>query len=140
MINKLKKRMEKRAPVTDALWSEVQEHSKLMYFKKNEVLISYSSIHKYVYFVASGSFISTLILENGLEQAVWFYLEDLFDFIRTQEIGAHRLVHTSLDFIKYIQNKYPLLISRISSKDMAYFTGISPEWYSKLKKKVGVLN
>jgi len=190
MINKLKKRIERRAPVNDALWIELQEHSKVMHFKKNEVLINYSSIHKYVYFVVSGSFISTLVLENGVEQAVWFYLEDIFefalcmdsyyldeptkyeiraledstvikfnkqiidswvlkypsfnefyrcdiifDFIRTQEISAYRLVHTPLDFIKYLQNKYSLLISRISSKDMAYFTGISPEWYCKLKKK-----
>ena len=186
-----KKIIEKNSnPINARLWEEIKTKSQLITLEKNEILISYGSNHKYVYFVTSGSLVVSTISEDGNEKAVWFHLADVFnmatcvdsyfhnkatiyqikalenatvikfsknnfdtwiqnypsfnqyyingiteDSIAIQELKALRLVSTPEQFLKILKERYPSLINRVSSKNMAHFLGISPEWYSKLKKK-----
>lgn len=60
------------------------------------------------------------------------------DFIALNEISAYKLSHSPKQFLEYLNHHYPSIIKRVSSKNMAHFLGVSPEWYSKLKKKMGL--
>ena len=60
----------------------------------------------------------------------------LHDSILMNEIRNHIITYKPLDFVKYLYNNYPIFIERIPSKHIANFMGITPEWYSKLKKKI----
>ena len=65
-----------------------------------------------------------------------FYFRDVVtNCITINEIRNYMLSHTPLQFLDYIKKNYPAYFDRLSSKNMAHFLGISPEWYSKLKKK-----
>ncbi|MEM1321898.1 MAG: Crp/Fnr family transcriptional regulator [Bacteroidota bacterium] len=64
------------------------------------------------------------------------YFKDLANISTIiQDLRSYKLSHTPLQFLTYINNKYPVFSQRLSSKHMAHFLGVSPEWYSKLKKK-----
>lgn len=56
------------------------------------------------------------------------------------EIRNHMSSHSSLEFIKYLKNKYPVILNRIPDKNIAELMGITPEWYSKLQRKLNNLN
>ncbi len=191
MLDKLRTRIGKRGMVvSESLWEEAKQHSELIAIKKNEILIEFGNRHKYAYFVVEGSFMSSMIAENGDIKAVWFHLDNLFemalcldsyfldelskyqikamedslvikfnkqivdqwvinypvfnqfyikdiinDYIEVNEIRAYKLANSPLDFLNYLNSKYPQIQDRVSSKNMAHFLGVSPEWYSKLKKK-----
>ena len=67
-----------------------------------------------------------------------FYITDLVkDFMAINELRAFALVHSPEQIFYYIAEKYPSIPVRVSSKNMAHFLGVSPEWYSKLKKRMG---
>ena len=192
MFYKLKSRIQQKGRVlSEEVWNEIEQHAEVLSLKKNEVLIEYGSRHKYVYFVAQGGFMTSLITENGKKRAVWFHLEEVFematcmdsyflneptkyevkaiedstvirfnkphvdlwvlkypsfnqiyiadiiaDYIAVNEMRAFKLAHAPLEFLDYINQKYPIIATRVSSKNMAHFLGVSPEWYSKLKKKI----
>ena len=69
------------------------------------------------------------------------YISDIVsDFIAVNELRAFRLANPPLVFLNYIHTNYPLIKERVSSKNMAHFLGVTPEWYSKMKKKNGLLN
>ena len=178
-------------PISKDLWEEINEHSELISVKKNDVLINYGSRHKHAYFIASGSFVTSTISEDGDKKSVWFHFDELFniavctdsyflneftkyeikaledskvikfnkhhvdlwalkyplfnqhyhsniifDFVSLHEIRAYRLSHSPTKFLDYLNKKYPTFNKRVSSKNMAHFIGVSPEWYSKLKKKM----
>ena len=66
-----------------------------------------------------------------------FKAEDILqDFIIMNEIRNHIIAHKPLDFLKYLSSNYPLIVRRVPDKNIANFMGITPEWYSKLKKKL----
>ncbi|MEM9000553.1 MAG: Crp/Fnr family transcriptional regulator [Bacteroidota bacterium] len=66
-----------------------------------------------------------------------YYRSDLAkDFMIASEIRNHLVSRSSLDFLKYIHANYPILLSRTPSKNVAHFMGITPEWYSKLKRRI----
>jgi len=55
--------------------------------------------------------------------------------VAAEEMRAYQLAHSPLEFLAYIDRKYPVFKKRISGKNMARFIGVSPEWYCKLKKR-----
>lgn len=57
----------------------------------------------------------------------------LNDIMQSNEIRNHMVSHTPSEFIEYLKNKYPFLLERIPDKNIAYFMGITPEWFSKIK-------
>ena len=66
-----------------------------------------------------------------------FKAEDiLHDFITMNEIRNHIISLKPLDFLKYLSENYPSVLKRVPDKNIANFMGITPEWYSKLKKKL----
>ena len=191
MHEKLKDKIEKTNPINVELWKEIKSKSKIIILQKNEILVSYGSNQKYVYFIASGSLLASTISKSGKEKAIWFHLDDIFfiatcvdsyfhnkptkyqikalenstvikfskqsfdswvqkypsfnqfyingiteDSIVVQELKALRLVSTPEQFLAILKEKYPSLIDKVSSKNMAHFIGVSPEWYSKLKKRM----
>lgn len=66
-----------------------------------------------------------------------FKSEDILrDFITMNEIRNHIIMLKPLDFLKYLKTNYPSILRRIPDKNLANVMGITPEWYSKLKKKL----
>ena len=66
-----------------------------------------------------------------------FYLSDLVTgFMAINEIRAFTLAHNPEQIFSYVIDKYPSIIRRVPSKNFAHFLGVSPEWYSKLKKRM----
>lgn len=64
-----------------------------------------------------------------------FKSEDILsDFITMNEIRNHIITLKPLDFLKYLNTNYPSIVQRIPDKNIANVMGITPEWYSKLKK------
>lgn len=191
MYTKLKKLIELDGqPIHKDLWDEMKSQSKVFEIKKKEILIPYGSNKKYVYYIASGSFMLTMSFREGEGKAVWFHLDDMsnmatcadsyflneptkyelkaledsfvirfskksFDAwilkykmfnqfyikgitngrVAIQEARALRMICTPEEYLNFLNDKYPQLTKRIPSKHIAHFLGISPEWYSKLKKK-----
>ncbi len=194
MYQKLKESFEfDGQPINKDLWDEMKTQSNLLQIKKKEVLIPYGSNKKYVYFIASGSFMLTLSFREGEGKAVWFHLDSMsnmatcadsyflneptkyelialenstvirfskksfdswvlkyamfnqfyirgitYERIAIQESRALRMLCTPEEYLNFINEKYPQLTKRIPSKYIAHFLGISPEWYSKLKKKASL--
>ncbi|MEM6842685.1 MAG: Crp/Fnr family transcriptional regulator [Bacteroidota bacterium] len=66
----------------------------------------------------------------------FFIRRILFDYITVFEARSYLLTYTSSEFLEYISDKYPLIIERIPAKYIADFIGVTPEWYSKLKKEL----
>lgn len=64
----------------------------------------------------------------------FFRLDMITDFIMGEEIRTHLLSYTKKDFLKYLRENYPILITRTPSHALANFMGITPEWCSKLKR------
>lgn len=65
-----------------------------------------------------------------------FYIEGITkDSLLMQELRTLKLISSTKEFIAILQDKHPSLVKRVSSKNMAHFLGISPEWYSKLKNQ-----
>nr|WP_321232208.1 Crp/Fnr family transcriptional regulator [uncultured Psychroserpens sp.] len=56
------------------------------------------------------------------------------------EIRNHMASHSALEFINYLKNKFPMILDRVPDKNIAELMGITPEWYSKLKRKLNNLN
>jgi CRP-like cAMP-binding protein len=79
MIEKLKAKFEKRFPMDDQLWEEVQLYAKKITVKKGEILVHYSGVERNVYCIVAGSFEISLISTNGDKNTVWFFFEELFD-------------------------------------------------------------
>lgn len=73
-------------------------------------------------------------LENYPEFNVFFRMDMINDFTLSEEIRTHLICYTKKDFLKYLQEKFPIIVSRTSAHALADFMGITPEWYSKLKK------
>ncbi|MEM9077974.1 MAG: Crp/Fnr family transcriptional regulator [Bacteroidota bacterium] len=66
-----------------------------------------------------------------------FYLQDVLkSFFLATEIRNHLISHTPVDFIQYLRDYYPEIIVKVPSKYLAEFMGITPEWLSKLNKKL----
>jgi len=89
---------------------------------------------------------NTLVLQvSKLQMDLWlsefpefhdFYLERIIaGTIATDEMRACQLAYPPLEFLDYLDQEYPVFRQRLSSKNMARFIGVSPEWYSKLKRR-----
>ena len=77
------------------------------------------------HWVKHNSYFNQLYLQNFVN-----------DFVTIYEARSCLLTFTSLEFLKYTQEKFPYLLEKLPSYHIADFMGISPEWYSKLKKKL----
>lgn len=79
-------------------------------------------------------------VDQTIEEYPEFYkfkAEDiLHDFIIMNEIRNHIISLKPLDFLKYLSENYPSVLTRVPDKNIANLMGITPEWYSKLKKKL----
>ena len=64
----------------------------------------------------------------------------LNDLVILFEIRNHMASYTPIDFIKYLKEKYPIILTRIPDKNIAGLMGITPEWYSKMQQKLNDLN
>ena len=63
---KLKERIQRSVFINDALWEELKTHGTLIHVNKNQNLIQQSSKSRNVYFIASGSFMHSLISASSL--------------------------------------------------------------------------
>ena len=61
----------------------------------------------------------------------------LDDFFLMNEIKNRISSFSSIEFIGYLTRFYPNLIDRVPAKILADLMGISPEWFCKLKKRLG---
>ncbi|MEM9000551.1 MAG: cyclic nucleotide-binding domain-containing protein [Bacteroidota bacterium] len=191
LIDKFKRTIELRTPVSDELWGRLKASASEICVKKNRVLIPYSSSLQKAYFLAKGSFECSLITTDGDRQTVWFFLDEVFDvvvcmdsyflgeptkyevtaledsivykfekkvvdaivleypefnkfyrediiddYIKLNEIRNHMVAKSPEAFLRYLKDNYPAILNRAPSKNLAHFMGITPEWYSKLKKKL----
>ncbi|MEL6918419.1 MAG: hypothetical protein AAFO99_11890 [Bacteroidota bacterium] len=193
MLEKLKSKIESQFPVSQEFWKELQNNSKQITVKKNNILVAYGSLSGKSYFVAKGSFKSSMLTISGNYKTVWFYFDELFyfipildsrvsrkptkyeimamedsvviemenavcrlwyekyhefnmfsrmdlikDFTMADDIRTHLISYSKEDFLRYLYEKYPIILSRTPSKTVADFMGITPEWYSKIKKKINL--
>ncbi|MEM6397205.1 MAG: hypothetical protein AAF741_12725 [Bacteroidota bacterium] len=192
MYNKLLQRVRDAGfNVSDEFLEQIKANSELIFVGKNEKLIEIGTVHKYGYFILSGSFVRSVITDFGEQKAVWFYFDELFnmmispdgyftnnttkyeikaiensrlikfskesvdswiyehaffsqmylediaqEFLILNDFWAYKLSHSTIQFIKYINSKYPIILNRVPAKHIAHFLGVSPEWYSKLKKRL----
>ncbi|MEO0572179.1 MAG: cyclic nucleotide-binding domain-containing protein [Bacteroidota bacterium] len=74
-------------------------------------------------------------LESHLNFNRFFRYDIAHHLTLTYEINAYRLINTPMDFYSYLNSRYNELFHRIPANKMANFIGISPEWFSKLRKK-----
>lgn len=58
------------------------------------------------------------------------------DFVTIYEARSCLLTYNSEEFLNYVSQKFPFLLDKLPAYLIADFMGISPEWYSKLKKKL----
>ncbi|MEM1338003.1 MAG: hypothetical protein AAF634_13020 [Bacteroidota bacterium] len=58
------------------------------------------------------------------------------DFVKMDEIRAHLIGYSKEDFVRFLYKKYPVLLRRTPGNTVADFMGITPEWYSKIRKKI----
>lgn len=59
------------------------------------------------------------------------------DFVSIYEARSCLLSLSSLDFLKYTRRKFPFIFEKLPAYLIADFMGVTPEWYSKLNRKVG---
>lgn len=64
----------------------------------------------------------------------------IYEFAISQEIRNHMISHSPIDFLVYLNQKFPAIFHRVPDKNIARFMGLTPEWYSKVKKKMKDLN
>ena len=69
----------------------------------------------------------------------FFRLDMINDFIMGEEIRTHLVCYSKKDFLRYLFESYPIIVSRTPSHALADFMGITPEWCSKLKKNLLIL-
>lgn len=66
-----------------------------------------------------------------------FYVESIIqDFLTIFEARSSLLTFTSLEFLQYTKTRFPFIFDRLPAHMIADFMGITPEWYSKLQKKL----
>lgn len=66
-----------------------------------------------------------------------FYIQDVIqNFITIYEARSSLLSMSSLDFLRYSRDKFPIMFERLPSYYIADLMRITPEWYSKLQKKL----
>lgn len=66
-----------------------------------------------------------------------FFLRNIIqDFVIIYEARSCLLTYNSLEFLRYTKRKFPFLFERLPAYYIAEFMGITPEWYSKLQKKL----
>ncbi|MEL6190537.1 MAG: Crp/Fnr family transcriptional regulator [Bacteroidota bacterium] len=58
------------------------------------------------------------------------------DFITIYDARSSLLTYSTLEFLQYTQEKFPFILEKLPAHYIADFLGITPEWYSKLKKKL----
>ena len=84
------------------------------------------------------------LIESWLEKYPYlneFVRKDIiYGLVNLFEIRNHMSSHSSLEFIKYLKTNYPNVLERIPDKNIAELMGITPEWYSKLQRKLVDLN
>ncbi len=66
-----------------------------------------------------------------------FYREVIISrFLSIQNVRSVLLTNTVEDLVLYLKKNHPLFFLRVQDYYLAQFIGVSPEWYSKLKKKL----
>ncbi|MEM7486777.1 MAG: hypothetical protein AAF348_16335 [Bacteroidota bacterium] len=58
------------------------------------------------------------------------------DYIISTEMRNYMVAHTPKEFIVYLKEHYPIFFERTPSKRIASFMGVTPEWYSKLRRTI----
>ena len=189
MIDKIRKRIESHVPVSDETMNELESHFETFDIKKQETLVHYGDSNRNLFFIISGSFEISFVLNDGSKKTIWFFMDELFDVaicpdslimevptsyeitalensrvmkIRYQilldifdkaphlykykaesiakdlmimnEIRSRIAVLKPIEVMEYLNHNFPMLIKRIPAKNLASLMGITPEWYSKLKK------
>lgn len=112
-------------PMIGNNFAEIQDSSLTYYIKANEntKLVEFkldfavSCIEKYP-FLAKTNFLNTL---------QYFQTHYL--------IQNHLIALSSLDFFQWFLTHYGSIFNRFQSQDIASFMGITPAWFSKLKRK-----
>jgi hypothetical protein len=63
------------------------------------------------------------------------FLNSLHYFQTHYLIQNHLIALSSLDFFQWFLKHYGMIFSRFQSQDIASFMGVTPAWFSKLKRK-----
>lgn len=65
------------------------------------------------------------------------YIQSIItDFVTIYEARSSLLSLSALDFLKYTKENFPFIFEKLPSYYIADFIGVTPEWYSKLQKKL----
>ena len=65
-----------------------------------------------------------------------FYSERILrDYLDYSNIRNNMVALGAMEFLLYLQLNYPKLLNRIPANRISSFMGITPEWYSKLRKR-----
>jgi hypothetical protein len=59
----------------------------------------------------------------------------LNSLVEVNELRAKLITLTTPEMIEYLHQQYPQIIKLVPAKYIANFLGVTPEWYSKLKRK-----
>jgi len=69
-----------------------------------------------------------------------FYRKVLISrFLTIEKVRGVFLTNSVEEFVIYLKENHPLFFLRVKDYYLAQFIGISPEWFSKLKKKLNYL-
>ncbi|MEM7551308.1 MAG: Crp/Fnr family transcriptional regulator [Bacteroidota bacterium] len=58
----------------------------------------------------------------------------MVDFVTVFEARSNLLTFTPTEYLEFLHREYPAIFTTIPAKYIADFMGVTPEWYSKLKK------
>lgn len=98
-----------------AYYIKANENAQLVEFKRD---FAVSCIEKYP-FLAKLTFLNTI------------------EYLQTHHlIQNHLIALSSLDFFQWFLKHYSFIFRHFQSQDIASFMGITPAWYSKLKRKL----
>ena len=81
MVEKFKDKIEKYVKVSDEFLKDLERSSKPLEIKKNTVLVEQGGIYRKAFFIAKGSFKSSLLIPEGSFKTTWFYFDELFSII-----------------------------------------------------------
>ena len=56
--------------------------------------------------------------------------------LEKSEIRAQIITLDSLEMLQYLHKNYPQILQQVPSKIRSNFLGITPQWLSKIKKKL----
>ncbi len=77
----LKRRIRRNIAMSEELWLDMEKKISIISLKRNKILVNQGELSKSIFFIVSGGIVSSYINEQGVKRAVWFFLDNDFDFV-----------------------------------------------------------